>query len=386
MASMEEMAARTSRLGSESTPIAITASPTTEPLLMRPTAMWFTLTLSAPSSEPTAPIMPGWSRWRQNSTLPSSLMDTGKSPMRVSCGAPSATLPSSAMAVESWPSSAEPNAAADMPDARTRMELTGPLSPPPEGTTVSDTRMPRCSAVRSALTRFITRLDTGSTMPLMTIARSMRVSSASEALLARYSMDTSVMPPTAIRVSILPREYASTVYGASSRMSSGRIVGVLTAVAHCCPRSVRSTASAISAATPSCASAVEPPRRGVTMTSSRPTRGWSGGGGSSTKTSRAAPATAPLSSARASARSSSTPPRDTLTMRAPGFMRAKASSPKRRSVVCVSGMCSDTKSARASASSNSTCSTPRLATRSCEQYGSYTTTRMPRPLSLRATS
>ena len=84
---------------------------------------------------------------------------------------------------------------------------------------------------------------------------------------------------------------------------------------HTC--SAASTASAISTATSSCASLVLAPRCGVTITSGRPTSGLSAGGGSTSKTSRAAPATAPESSAAARAASSMTPPRATLTMRAP---------------------------------------------------------------------
>mmetsp|Transcript_6165 Transcript_6165/g.18501 ORF Transcript_6165/g.18501 Transcript_6165/m.18501 type:complete len:228 (-) Transcript_6165:651-1334(-) len=224
--------------------------------------------------------------------------------------------------------------------------------------------MPRCRATRSALTAFTTRSLAGSKSPLMTIARSRRVSRSSLALAERYSIDTSVMPPTAICMSMRPSACASTAYGASRCIASGLMAGVLTAVAQGDPLSVATTASAISVATPSCASAVLPPRCGVTITSARPTSGWSAGGGSSTKTSSAAAATVPTSSARASASSSTTPPRATLTIRAPGRIASKASSSKRRSVACVSGTCSEKKSPRASASSKVTSSTPRLSARS----------------------
>lgn len=88
------------------------------------------------------------------------------------------------------------------------------------------------------------------------------------------------------------------------------------------------TASAISTATPSWASTVEAPRWGVTITSGLPTRGWSAGGGSTANTSSAAPATILSSRALAKATSSMTPPRATLTMRAPFLILLKASVPK----------------------------------------------------------
>lgn len=146
------------------------------------------------------------------------------------------------------------------------------------------------------------------------------------------------------------------------------------------------TASAISTPTSSCASTVDAPRWGVHTTSGRWVRGWSAGGGSFSKTSSAAAATMPASSARTRAPSSITPPRATLTTRAPRFILANRASLNRPFVSGVIGMCSEKKSAVASASSSDTSLTPSAAAFASDAYGSYATTLNPRPRPRRPTS
>ena len=75
----------------------------------------------------------------------------------------------------------------------------------------------------------------------------------------------------------------------------------------------------------SCASSVDAPRCGVTITLSRARRGEPVGG-SFTKTSNPAPAMTPDVRARCSASSSINPPRATLMMNAVGFIIASCSS------------------------------------------------------------
>src|SRR5262249_48110561 len=87
--------------------------------------------------------------------------------------------------------------------------------------------------------------------------------------------------------------------------------------------------------------------------------------GSSTKTSKAAPATWPESSAARSAASSTRPPRAQLTMRTPLRVFAIALASMMLLVFSVSGVCSVMKSARRRSSSSSTFSTPRSIARSC---------------------
>ena len=81
--------------------------------------------------------------------------------------------------------------------------------------------------------------------------------------------------------------------------------------------------SAICSATFSCASVVAAPRCGVATTLSRPNSGFLRAG-SSTKTSIAAPATWPLSSAAARSSSTTSPPRAQLMRRTPRFILAMA--------------------------------------------------------------
>src|SRR3972149_4886443 len=88
-----------------------------------------------------------------------------------------------------------------------------------------------------------------------------------------------------------------------------------------------STCSATSTATRSCASAVEAPRWGVTMTFGWRSSGLSLAGGSGSKTSSAAPAMVPFSSAFSSAASFTRLPRAMLIRRAPGFIFANSAPP-----------------------------------------------------------
>ena len=90
----------------------------------------------------------------------------------------------------------------------------------------------------------------------------------------------------------------------------------------------------------------------------RPNSGFSVAG-SSTNTSKAAPATCPVLSASSSAASSTSPPRAQLMMRTPFFMVLIASASMMLLVLSVSGVCSVMKSARLNSSSSSTFSTPR---------------------------
>ena len=151
---------------------------------------------------------------------------------------------------------------------------------------------------------------------------------------------------------------ASPSHGACSRYVSASIDGRLTALMTTPCRSASATCSAIASATAVWASSVAAPRCGVTITCSSPSSGWSGGGGSCSKTSSAAPATCPARIASASARSSTMPPRAQLMIRTPDLTRASASSPSRWRVSPVSGTWIVMKSARASSSSSSTASTP----------------------------
>ena len=109
--------------------------------------------------------------------------------------------------------------------------------------------------------------------------------------------------------------------------------------------------------------------------SARRAAGGRRGSGSGSVTSSAAPAISPACSAARSASWSTTPPRAVLTSSAVGFIRASA---RRRSecvVSGVSGMCSETKSARASSSSSGTPEERELWTIS-----------MPKPSARRATA
>ncbi len=112
--------------------------------------------------------------------------------------------------------------------------------------------------------------------------------------------------------------------------------------------------------------------------------GWSTGSGSSTVTSSAAPAMAPASSAAMSAGSSTSAPRDVLMKKASGFIARNSAAPNMPAVSGVAGACTDTKSASRSRSRSDTLSTGKPE--SVASTGSYTSTRMSKPDSLRATA
>ncbi len=84
--------------GSSSTPMAITACCRGE---IRPTLMKDMLMFSPPNTDPTFPIMPGWSTCRQSMMLPSRLTSTLKLPTFERWGTPSFTFPSSVIS-EVW--------------------------------------------------------------------------------------------------------------------------------------------------------------------------------------------------------------------------------------------------------------------------------------------
>ena len=153
-------------------------------------------------------------------------------------------------------------------------------------------------------------------------------------------------------------------YGPTTARVLASRLGALTALRMTPSTSAARTACAISMPTDSCASAVLAPRCGVNTIFGCERNGKSAGGGSTSNTSSAAPATCPLSSAASSAPSSISPPRAQLTIRTPGLHSAS----RRASSMClvsgVSGMCMEMKSARGSASSSwSTSSTCKARAR-----------------------
>ena len=109
-------------------------------------------------------------------------------------------------------------------------------------------------------------------------------------------------------------------------------------------------------------------------------------GGSVGKTSSAAAATCPLSSASSSAPSSISSPRAVLTTRTPRLHCAKRSLFSSRSVCGLSETCSETKSARASTSSSDASSTPRSRASGAATNGSCATTSISNACARRATS
>ena len=107
--------------------------------------------------------------------------------------------------------------------------------------------------------------------------------------------------------------------------------------------------------------------------------------GSTSNTSKAAPATWPEFSAASKASSSTRPPRAQLIMRTPFFILFRASAEMMLRVESVKGVCRLIKSARATSSSNSTFSMPRVLARSSVRKGSYPITFIFRPCARSAT-
>ncbi len=135
------------------------------------------------------------------------------------------------------------------------------------------------------------------------------------------------------------------------------------------PRSARRTDRATARPALSCASWVEAPRCGVTTTLSSSNSGEEVVG-SVANTSIPAPPTRPSRTASASADSSMSPPRASLTMITPGLTRSSSSLPMRPSVSGVFGRWIVMTSLMASSSSSSTRRTPIWAARATETYGS----------------
>jgi len=125
---------------------------------------------------------------------------------------------------------------------------------------------------------------------------------------------------------------------------------------------------------------------GVSTTPATFRRGCSAGSGSCSKTSSAAPPSLPLSTKRATAASSTTPPRAAFTRYAPGFMAASCASPSMPRVDSVSGTCSETTSPRRSTSSSVPSSMSSPEAFSSVRNGSKATTRMPNARARFATS
>ena len=113
----------------------------------------------------------------------------------------------------------------------------------------------------------------------------------------------------------------------------------LTAVATGSPWRASATPRATSVATPVCASTVEAPRWGVSVTFFIPRKGlFSGLSGSFVHTSMPAPATFPVFSASAKASISMTAPREAFTMRTPSFIFSISFAPIMPLVSSVSGV------------------------------------------------
>ena len=125
---------------------------------------------------------------------------------------------------------------------------------------------------------------------------------------------------------------------------------------------------------------------GVTITLSMRNSGFSAFAGSTSKTSSAAPAMAPASSARTSAASSTVGPRPLFTKMADGFMAANSRSPSRWRVSAFRGACMETKSERSSSSMSPTGSTPSAVIVSSLTYGSKAMTWRPKGWQRRATA
>mmetsp|Transcript_4926 Transcript_4926/g.14757 ORF Transcript_4926/g.14757 Transcript_4926/m.14757 type:complete len:220 (-) Transcript_4926:777-1436(-) len=211
--------------------------------------------------------------------------------------------------------------------------------------------------MRSAFTRFTLASVVCSTRPFTRFALSSLVSRSSGDTDLYVALTFLMFFPS--RVATTPSLWMSSAFGMRSFMSSLETIGALMALGAGSPLRAVTTASATSTATPSWASTVDAPKWGVSTTFGLPIKGLSAGGGSTAKTSRAAPAISLLSKASAKALSSITPPLATLITTALGFMFLKTSALNILSVEGVRGMCREKKSPLATASSKSTSSTPR---------------------------
>mmetsp|Transcript_26064 Transcript_26064/g.50614 ORF Transcript_26064/g.50614 Transcript_26064/m.50614 type:complete len:345 (-) Transcript_26064:228-1262(-) len=184
-----------------------------------------------------------------------------------------------------------------------------------------------------------------------------------------------------------PSRSASITHGLSSGICASVRLGALTTPTTGSSANALTIDCAISCATLACASSVEAPRCGVAMTFGCLISGHSSSfGGSLSKTSSAAPATCPLSSACRSASSSMMPPRAQLTMRTLGFIDASASALIMLRVSSSSGTCTVRKSARRMASAAVTGSMLSLRAISAGKSGSKPTTVMPKDCMRETTS
>src|SRR6185503_14571843 len=162
--------------------------------------------------------------------------------------------------------------------------------------------------------------------------------------------------------------------------------GAFTALRAGRPSSTSRICCTTSTATLTCASAVEPAMCGIRTVFREPRMGESAGSGSLGKTSSAAPAIVPLSSAAASAPRSTTSPRAQFTITVVGFIFARASALIRLRVFSVGGVCSEITSALRSSSSSSTSCAPAARALASVANGSCAMTRIWKPAARRATS
>ena len=178
-----------------------------------------------------------------------------------------------------------------------------------------------------------------------------------------YSMTTEVTALSMSWPAKLPIWLASPMYGRSFGISSALTEGRFSAFTTVPEMRKSASCSATCSATFSCASVVEAPRWGVATTCSMPNSTLSFAG-SLANTSRAAPATWPLSSPAFRSASTTRAPRAQFTMRTPGFILAMLAALMIPRVASVAGACRLMKSERANRVSRSTFSTARSSARS----------------------
>ena len=132
---------------------------------------------------------------------------------------------------------------------------------------VSESSIPRSSAICGALTRLTGSSVWPERIPARTAIPSRRVSW--EAMRPRNSALTLSTEPSPRPWARRPSFSQSGTKGASASIASGRTAAMLTALVTTPPVSAAVTCSAVTTPARSCASAVEAPRCGVTTTSPR---------------------------------------------------------------------------------------------------------------------
>ena len=213
------------------------------------------------------------------------------------------------------------------------------------GLLLSAIAMPRSCASVKALTSFTASSVCPESRPLTTWIVSSRLSrSAMRPMNSTSTASTEV--PDARAAASWPRLAHNPTNGPTASRSSAAIEGTLTALVTAPPVSAATACSAAWYPARSVASAVDAPRCGVTTTFGYPNSGWSVTG-SVRKTSSAAPATLPESSAACRSASTISGPRATLRIRTPSFIFAKASAFSQPSVSVFFGRCTVMKSAAA---------------------------------------